>query len=68
MLLIDAEGDIVKLYSIIIVSVCRVKPPYMKIDCISYFKKNTVLRKKNMNSLNVEYFLAMNIQNLDKNG
>ena len=24
--------------------------------------------EKNMNSLNVEYFLAMNIQNLDKNG
>ena len=30
--------------------------------------KEHCTQKKNMNSLNVEYFLAMNIQNLDKNG
>ena len=30
--------------------------------------KRTLYSEKNMNSLNVEYFLAMNIQNLDKNG
>ena len=29
--------------------------------------KRTLYSEKNMNSLNVEYFLAMNIQNLDKN-
>ena len=28
--------------------------------------KRTLYSEKNMNSLNVEYFLAMNIQNLDK--
>ena len=32
------------------------------------FLKRTLYSEKNMNSLNVEYFLAMNIQNLDKNG
>ena len=30
--------------------------------------KRTLYSEKNMNSFNVEYFLAMNIQNLDKNG
>ena len=30
--------------------------------------KRTLYSEKNMNSLNVEYFLAMDIQNLDKNG
>ena len=30
--------------------------------------KRTLYSEKNMNSLNVEYILAMNIQNLDKNG
>ena len=30
--------------------------------------KRTLYSEKNMNSLNVEYFLAMNMQNLDKNG
>ena len=29
--------------------------------------KQYCTQEKNMNSLNVEYFLAMNIQNLDKN-
>ena len=29
--------------------------------------KRTLYSEKNMNSLNVEYFLAMNFQNLDKN-
>ena len=31
-------------------------------------KEHFCTQKKNMNSLNVEYLLAMNIQNLDKNG
>ena len=30
--------------------------------------KEHCTQKKRMNSLNVEYFLAMNIQYLDKNG
>ena len=30
--------------------------------------QRTLYSEKNMNSLNVESFLAMNIQNLDKNG
>ena len=30
--------------------------------------KRTLYSEKNMNSLNVEYFLAMNMQNLDTNG
>ena len=30
--------------------------------------KRTLYSEKNVNSLNVEYFLAVNIQNFDKNG
>ena len=37
-----------------------------KFDKLSF--KRTLHSGKNMNSLNVEYVLAMNIQNLDKNG
>ena len=37
-------------------------------ELICKFKlKEHCTQKKNMNSLNVEYFLAMNIPNLDKN-
>ena len=39
-----------------------------KIICYNHLLKRTLYSEKNMNSLNVEYFLAMNIQNLDKNG
>ena len=33
-----------------------------------YRLKRTLYSERNMNSLNVEYFWAMNIPNLDKNG
>ena len=35
---------------------------------IVHILKEHCTQKKKMNSLNVEYFLAMNIQNFDKNG